>query len=150
MERGIPVVAADDSEITPWIDPGKNGAIFPTGDADELRRVLQEHLKLLGQGRFSAPEFLENQAPAPEERLSELLFKVLPPQGIPTGTSFWAPDLNRRVLLEGLPGESDGGFLHLLEWSERGWESSCPPRQLVGEEALEKNLDALLLRGSAH
>jgi glycosyltransferase involved in cell wall biosynthesis len=149
MERGIPVIAADDSEITPWIDPGKNGAIYPTGDADELRRVLGEALNRLGKKGFKAPEFLENQAPPPGERLIELLYRIHPPLGVPPGTSFWAPDLSRRVLLEGLPGESDGGFLHILEWGEQGWEPSCPPRQLMGEEALGKSLDALLFGGPA-
>ena len=144
MARGVPVIAADDSEITPWIDPGKNGAIFPTGDAEELRRVLEESLVRLDRESFSAPEFLENQSPPPGELISELLYKVLPPMGIPQGTSFWAPDLQQRILLEGLPGESNSGFLHILKWSEQGWEPSCPPRQLVGEESLEKNLDTLL------
>ncbi|GEM_PF-2731137 len=144
MERGIPVIAADDSEITPWIDPGKNGAIFPTGDADELRRVLRESLELLDKEAFSLPEFLASNTIPPSERISDLLSRILPPLGVPPGTSYWSPDFQRRFLLEGLPGETEGGFLHILEWSEGGWTPSCPPRQLMGEEALGKSLDTLL------
>ncbi len=144
MKRGIPIIAADDSEITPWIDPGRNGAIFPTGDAEELKKVLEESLERLERGSFSPPEFLENKAVLPGALVSELLFKILPPMGIPPGTSFWAPDLQQRILLEGLPGETNNGFLHILQWSERGWEPSCPPRQLMGEESLGRNLDTLL------